>query len=841
MIFRTLRKIPFFVKMGIAIFVVSALILLTVGVITFQFVTAKTENILKDQILPVVQLDIGRYHHQFQIFFDKQRVQAESQAEEWFRAKGNFLAKHLAENLLHSAEEFDIAEIQSSLQKHVQDNPALVGIIATINGKDQYSAGNLDDTGAQVFTSQDKSNFAQVVVEVRLSNTTLTQIFAHIAKEQNLVLSQASDTHASLLAKVKQRIQTVQLTNNAWMGQWLAIVGIGGIVTLFVLLMLIIRRLVNTLVDLEEQSRLILSSVNDGIVGVDQDSQTIFVNHAVSSLLGYTSEELYNQSLHNLIHYKHSNGREHSIENCPVIQTTHDGEPRTVEDDVLWRKDGTPVPVEYDTTPIYRDNKLVGAVMVFRDITARRATENALREASYQQQAIFDSATIGIAFMQGRTFRKCNLKFYELVGYNQDELIGQTTRCLYLNSDVYNEVGQAYANLKHGEIYQRTIEFQRKDRSRFWCHLSGSIIIPGNLSYGTVWTLRDITLEREALESLQRSKNMAETAMRMKSEFLANMSHEIRTPMNAIIGLSSHLIVDTELTSHQHDCLQRIEDSSQHLLSILNNIIDLSRIEAGKMTMDQREFKLSKIFDIVAGEIAAKSRAKGLKFSYVVAPEVPNDLIGDASQLKRILVNYADNAIKFTEQGEISLHVGVREQGDQDVLLHCAVRDTGLGLTEKQQQQLFLDFSQVDASITRHFGGVGMGLIITKRLVESMGGEVGVNSVPGQGSTFWFTVRLGLGSAKFHDHQETTMQAPGQIPQIVTPPNLIVDEERVKEVCANLIARLADEDFEAHRIFEANAELLQTALGDENYREIKDGIHQFDFEKALRVFNRASW
>jgi|GEM_PF-5189540 len=836
--FIPLRNIPFFAKLGVTVFGTLALILIAVGVITFQFVTSKTGDILKGQILPLVQSEFDRYHEQFQILLDNQLAQSRVHAEMQFTAEGNFLANQIAKILLSHAEEFDIDGIQTFLQEQINKDSSLIGVVAIINEKDQYSVGKYDNTETDIFTAQTQSNYAKVRVEVYQSNRNLSLIFDRIAEEQNLALHQINNTHAALLTEVNQQIQMVQSTNVAFVGQWLAVVGIGGLLTLFSFLMLIMRRLMTTFIDLEEQSQLILSSVHDGIVGVDQNSQTIFVNSATSSLLGYTKEELYRKSLHALIHYAYRDGHEHGVEDCPVFQTSRDGKPRKVEDDVLWRKDGTFIPVEYTTTPIYRENKLIGSVMVFHDITERKSAENALREASFQQQAIFDAATIGVAFIQDRIFQKCNTKFYELVGYSQEELIGQTTRCLYLNEDVYSEIGLTYAELKNGGIHHRTQELQRKDGSRFWCCMSGSSFVPSDISHGTVWTFRDVTLEREALESLQHGKEMAEAAMHMKSAFLANMGHEIRTPMNAIIGLS-HLVLETELTAHQRDSLQRIEGSGQHLQCILENILDLSKIEAGKMTLEQSEFELSKILDVIVNATAEKSHAKRLKFFIVVDPAVPNDLIGDSSQLKRILVNYVDNAIKFTERGEIHLHVDIREKDDRSVLLHCAVRDTGSGLTEEQQHQLFLDFSQVDTSSTRRFGGIGMGLILSKRLAESMGGEVGVTSVFGQGSTFWFTARLGRGTEKPYVHTNMTIQAPVQMLPAITPPNLLIDPEQVRKVCENLIAFLVDEDFEANRIFEANTQLLKAAFGDGDYREIEDGIRQFDFERAFRVLTRS--
>ncbi|OGB45955.1 MAG: hypothetical protein A3F76_08430 [Burkholderiales bacterium RIFCSPLOWO2_12_FULL_65_40] len=488
----------------------------------------------------------------------------------------------------------------------------------------------------------------------------------------------------------------------------------------------------------QEQNAL-FDSAGVGIILI-RNMTIVRCNHRMDEMFGYASGELVDQPVQ-CLYPTDISFQERLDQGIPRLVR---GETYVSEDRGL-RKDGSQIWARSSAHLLDVTDPSRGLIAIVEDTSAERAMLDALRLANEEQQAIFDSAGAGMVLMKDRTIVRCNRRMDEMLGYAYGEQIGKPTRMWYPDEASYELVGrEGYKAVWRGDTDVREQLLVRKDGSTFWARMSARAVDTADHSKGTVSIIEDTTTERAAVQAIRKAQEMAEEAARIKADFLANMSHEIRTPMNAVMGMT-HLVLKTELTTRQRQYLTKIQDASKHLLGIINDILDFSKIEAGKMSVEHIDFELDKVLDNVVNLIADRATAKGLELILDVASDVPNHLVGDPLRIGQVLINYANNAVKFTDQGEIALHVRVATDTDHGLLLHFSVRDTGPGIDAEHLQHLFQSFQQADSSTTRKFGGTGLGLAIAKRLTELMGGTVGVESQPGKGSAFWFTARLGKG------------------------------------------------------------------------------------------------
>ncbi|MDT3321846.1 PAS domain S-box protein [Shewanella sp. SP1S2-4] len=403
---------------------------------------------------------------------------------------------------------------------------------------------------------------------------------------------------------------------------------------------------------------------------------------------------------------------------------------------IRWMEAGASGHVEEDGAITWN-----GYVM---DITQRKSIEQELALSEAHFKALFDGATIGIVNVDVKgVILDCNDQFCADMARSRESL-RNTAIFEVLSAQDKLIAKEQFKELVGGKIdhYRGERSFIRPSGAPLWMTVNVSALLDAQGQFeSAVISMVDMTELKLLSDELLLAKEQADAASKAKGDFLANMSHEIRTPMNAIIGMSQ-LCLQTELDQKQKNYVEKIERASQSLLSIINDILDFSKIEAGKLDIESVPFQLDTMLEDLSDMFSEKAAHKQIELLFAVAPNVPRYLLGDSLRLGQVLINLMNNAIKFTERGEVLLSLSLVEQQDDDVVLRFSVRDSGIGLTEQQQAKLFKSFTQADTSTTRKYGGTGLGLAICKQLVELMGGNIGVESQFGHGSTFYFTVKL---------------------------------------------------------------------------------------------------
>ncbi|HEY4079183.1 MAG TPA: response regulator [Burkholderiaceae bacterium] len=522
-----------------------------------------------------------------------------------------------------------------------------------------------------------------------------------------------------------------------------------------------------------------------GIISLDAETLERRINPALAAMLGYSIDELAHvPSLSELV-------PEEQPRIDALLRQVRLGEEQHSRTEINYRdRSGQQRCADMSVSAVNAaDGSVDSLVITLTDVTAAKLAASRL-------QHILDTAPVGVAISVNGVFRFANPRSRELVRVDVGEV-----EALYVDPDDR----QRLMDRLNADGVVRDYELEMWGPHGERRHLMATFLqTEFEGEQGVLGWLVDIEKLKAAEGQMRKAKDMAESAARMKSDFLANMSHEIRTPLNAIIGMG-HLALKTDLTPRQRDYLDKIRVSGQHLLGIINDILDFSKIEAGKLGVEMREFRLDSVLENLANLNAEKAQSKGLELLFDVARDVPEWLVGDALRLSQVLINYTSNAIKFTPTGEVEVQVRVRERSESDVLLHFAVRDTGIGLTPEQQGLLFQSFSQADASTTRKYGGTGLGLAICKKLAELMGGEVGVESESGQGSSFWFTARLGLAQGGVRPEVAPALDLKGRRILVVD------DNPSARAVLADLLGSMEIESVEAESGMEALSLLAHSA------------------------------
>jgi PAS domain S-box-containing protein len=514
--------------------------------------------------------------------------------------------------------------------------------------------------------------------------------------------------------------------------------------------------------------RELFESVTDIVCVTDPDGNIVSVNGAAERLVGYSLEEALRMNVTQMTR------PEDETKVKELIAHLLENQLATSQELEIITKDGRCITLDVSMKPIVLGRTPVGILSIARDVTARKAAEQALRKAEQKYRGIFENAVEGIyqSTLEGLLI-SCNPAMARIFGYSSPEEFMQSVADPKTRVHVDLRRREEFVRLvqEHGVISAFEAQVYRKDGSVMWTSETARAVRDqeGKLVCFEGF-IEDVTHRKQAEEELCRARDAAESASRAKGEFLANMSHEIRTPMNAIIGLTE-LVLETDLSAEQRDYLKTIATSADSLLLLINDILDFSKIEAGRLDLHPAEFGLRESLSATLSLLALRAHQKGLELACNILPDVPELLVGDPDRIRQVILNLVGNAIKFTDRGEVIVHIEAEVLDTTQACLHFKISDTGIGIPPEKQEDIFKAFVQADGSMTRKYGGTGLGLSISSKLVELMGGEIWVESEPGKGSCFHFTACLGIAPGSI-----TMKSAPDELRDLRV---LIVDDNEV--------------------------------------------------------------
>jgi two-component system sensor histidine kinase/response regulator len=505
----------------------------------------------------------------------------------------------------------------------------------------------------------------------------------------------------------------------------------------------------------ERYFRALTENASDLIAVIDCDGVPRYLSPSFARVLGYDADELRQRSVLDLVHAEERAAAEESF-----LRTRGASGHREVWEHRIRHRDGTDRVFEGVARNLLDDAVVGGVVINCRDVTERHQAAAALRESEERYRTLIENTSDLICQLDEQAAFVYASPNYERMGWAPEDLLGRSA-FEHIHPDDHAVARDALGKALD-QPGQATFRFRNRNGEWRWFEGRGQWHRTAQGAMRISVVSRDITARREAELALERAKDAAEAANRAKSEFLANMSHEIRTPMNGILGMTD-LALTTSLTAEQHEYLDMVRSSAESLLAIIDDILDFSKVEAGKIHLDTHDFRLRDTIGDVIKTLGVRAAAKGVELLLDIAPTVPDAVRGDAGRLRQVLVNLVGNALKFTPRGEVVVHVEVDSAtGDPvqdrrvqrggianvagaaaDYVLHFTVRDTGIGIPADKLVHIFEPFEQGDGSMTRRYGGTGLGLAISSRLVALMGGRMWAESAEGAGSTFHFTTHLG--------------------------------------------------------------------------------------------------